>query len=242
MADRRVVPDPPIDLPDAANRHFPVHVEVVRPTPVPDICQDSFTSGQSIGDSIDAGCGMKPESAETKFTRLYEAHYDEVLAYYTRRIGRTDGDEAAADVFAVAWRRLDEIDWETVRPFLFGIARSVLANRWRSTRRHRRLLNRMSGLAPVPRELPEDQVVRRAEDEEVLESLRRMKASDREVLMLNSWEELTAPEIAHALGISVSATEQRLHRAKKRLAKILAPTVAHPKVSPRAAEERGGER
>ena len=76
----------------------------------------------------------------------------------------------------------------------------------------------------------------------MLNALRRLKVSDREVLMLASWEELTAPEIAHAVGISVSAAEQRLHRAKKRLAKILAPTFSQPKTAPRAAEERGGGR
>ena len=173
---------------------------------------------------------------------LYESHHDEVLAYCTRRVGRTEADEATADVFAVAWRRLDEIEWATVRPWLFGIARGVLANRWRSAQRHKRLLGRVSGLAPVPKELPEEQVVRRTEDEEVLSALRRLKVSDREVLMLASWEELTAPEIAHTVGISVSAAEQRLHRAKKRLAKILAPTVSQPKTAPRAAEERGGGR
>ena len=36
--------------------------------------------------------------------------------------------------------------------------------------------------------------------------------------MLSAWEELTGPEIAQALGLSVAAAEQRLHRAKRRFA------------------------
>lgn len=196
--------------------------------------------GQFKGDSIDAGSGMKSESADKEFTRLHEAHYDEVLAYCARRIGSTDADEVAAEVFAVTWRRLDEIEWETARAWLYGIARGVLGNRWRSARRHTRLLGRLSGLAPTPRELPDEQVVRRSQDEEVLSALRHLKASDQEVLMLAAWEELTAPEIAHTLGISVAAAEQRLHRAKKRLARILSPTVSPTNASPRVAEEGGG--
>ncbi len=171
---------------------------------------------------------------------LYERHYDEVFAYCTRRVGRAEADEAAADVFVVAWRRLDEIDWDTVRPWLFGVARGVLANRWRSARRRKSLLGRLSNLAPIPRELPDEQVVRRAEDDEVLKAVRSLKASDREVLMLAAWEELTASEIARALGVSVSAAEQRLHRAKRRLAKVLRSPVTQPNVSPRAAGEGGG--
>ena len=183
---------------------------------------------------------MKPEKPNREFTSLYEAHYDEVLAYCIRRIGSSDADEVAAEVFVVAWRRIDEIESETARAWLYGVARGVLANRWRSGQRRTRLVGRLAGLAAPAPVLPEDNVVRRAEDDEVINALRKLKAADREVLMLASWEELSAPEIAHAVGISVSAAEQRLHRAKKRLAKVLAPPAALATRSPRAAEERGG--
>lgn len=179
-----------------------------------------------------------PDSAETRFTMLYESHYDEVLAYCTRRIGRSEADDATADVFAVAWRRIDQIEWSTVRPWLYGIARGVLANRWRTGRRQKRLFGRISGLAPLRAELPDVQVVRRAEDDQVNDAIRQLKPSDQEILLLAAWEELTAPEIATALGISSSAAEQRLHRAKRRLAKVLQPSRV-PDTSPRVAEEGG---
>jgi RNA polymerase sigma-70 factor (ECF subfamily) len=183
---------------------------------------------------------MKPNNTNRQFTDLYEAHYDEVLAYCIRRIGSSEADEVAAEVFVVAWRRLEEIDLETARAWLFGVARGVLANRWRSGQRRTRLVGRLAGLAAPAPLLPEDNVVRRAEDEEVIKALRKLKAADREVLMLASWEELSAREIAHAVGISVAAAEQRLHRARRRLAKVLASPVALATRSPRAAEERGG--
>ena len=102
-----------------------------------------------------------PDSPQARFTMLYEMHYDEVLAYCTRRIGRTEADDATADVFAVAWRRIDDVEWITVRPWLYGIARGVLANRWRTGQRQKRLFGRVSGLAPIADELLEVQVVRR---------------------------------------------------------------------------------
>ena len=115
-----------------------------------------------------------------------------------------------------------------------------LENRWRTSRRQKRLFGRVSGLAPTPGELPEVQVVRRAQDDEVVAAVRRLKPADQEILLLAAWEELTAPEIATAVGISVSATEQRLHRAKQRLAKALQSTATAPNMSPRAAREGGG--
>jgi RNA polymerase sigma-70 factor (ECF subfamily) len=183
---------------------------------------------------------MESEGTEARFATLYERHYDGVLAYCTRRIGRTDADDAAADVFAVAWRRLDEVESVVERAWLFGVARGVLANRWRSERRRRGLIGRVSGLRPMPSDSPDEQVVRRAEDEEVLNAVRGLKMMDREVLMLSAWEDLAPREIAAVLGISVVAAEQRLHRAKKRLAKAL-PLPEMPSNSKfRAVEERGG--
>lgn len=164
---------------------------------------------------------MTNDTGNAELRELFRSHYDEVLAYCARRIGRNEAEDAAADVFAIASRRADEIDWTTVRPWLYGIARGVLANQWRSRRRRQRLLGLMAGQAPTSDDRPEDVVIRRAEDLGAITALERMRPTDREVLMLSAWEELTGPQIAQALGVSVSAAEQRLHRAKHRFARTL---------------------
>jgi RNA polymerase sigma-70 factor (ECF subfamily) len=99
----------------------------------------------------------------------------------------------------------------------------------------------MSGLATVTGEAAEVIVLRREQDEDVMSALSKLKESDREILMLSTWEELSAPEIGTALDISTAAAEQRLYRAKQRFTKHLykIPTNAH--FSPRVAKE-GGER
>ena len=183
---------------------------------------------------------MPSSAADARITALFESHYDEVLAYCTRRLGRAEADDAATDVFTVAWRRSDQIQWDTVRPWLYGIARGLIANRYRSSKRRQRLLRRLAGLSDVAADSPETFVVRRDEDNEVLAALRQLRPADREILMLSAWEELTAPEIATALGISKAAAGQRLHRAKGRLAKVLPSSTSITEVSPRAAEQEGG--
>jgi RNA polymerase sigma-70 factor, ECF subfamily len=160
----------------------------------------------------------------SKLTTVFAAHHAEVLAYCVRRIGHAEGEDAAAEVFAVASRRVDDIDWTTVRPWLYGVARGVLANRHRSTHRLRRVTGRLTGLAAVPADSPDDVVIRDAESRETLSALRRLRPSDREILMLYAWEELGALDIAASLGISVDAAKKRLERAKRRLAQVLHPT------------------
>lgn len=181
---------------------------------------------------------MKAPDTDARLRALFENHYDEVLAYCVRRLGRTHADEVAAEVFAIAWKRFDEIDWTTVRPWLYGLARGVVANRWRSIVRHRRLARKMSNLAPTTGEGPEVLVVQRERDREVIHTLRKLRGADQEVLMLSTWEGLTAREIGSVFGISTTAAEQRIHRARRRFAQALGPD--QERFSRRAAEERGG--
>ena len=179
---------------------------------------------------------MTAADADERISKLFERHFDEVLAYCTRRIGSGEAADAAADVFAVAWRRIDEIDWETARPWLYGIARNVVSNRWRSMHRRGRLATKLSGVAAVFNDTPEVFVIRREEDREVLDALKRLREPDQEILRLAAWEELSNVEIAAVLDISRAAVEQRLHRAKSRLARALQP--GHGPLSP--AVEPGG--
>lgn len=172
------------------------------------------------------GATELPEDVSEHPTKLgpedqFQAHHKSLLAYCARRIGRDEAEDVAADVFAIAWRRINEVDQDEVRFWLQGIARGVLRNRWRARLRRRRLLERLAGLAPNPVEIPEEVVVRRAEQERALSALQRLRPIDREILTLAAWEGMTGPEIARSLGISVSAAEQRLHRAKERYARVV---------------------
>ena len=73
----------------------------------------------------------------------------------------------------------------------------------------------------------------------MLAALGSMRAGDQEVLRLAIWEDLAASEIAVVLGVSVSAAEQRLHRAKKRLARVLSPSLPEAVPSPQSVEKGG---
>jgi RNA polymerase sigma-70 factor (ECF subfamily) len=200
-------------------------------------CQDW---GEPDNQEPKAGGAMPAADANERLTHLFEEHYEEVLAYCTRRIGPSDASDVAAEVFAVAWRRIDEVRWETARPWLYGIARGVIANRWRSIRRWSRLNRKLAHLSSAPVETPELYYVRREQDREVVSALSRLRPADQEVLRLAAWEGLSSSEMAEVLGISVAAAEQRLHRAKGRLARVLRPVPEANAFSPRAAEEGGG--
>ncbi|MGH3063716.1 MAG: RNA polymerase sigma factor [Gaiellaceae bacterium] len=129
-----------------------------------------------------------------------------------RSSSRSDAQDASADVFLTAWRRLDEVpEGDAAKVWLYATARRVLANQRRSTRRREALLERLAA----------EEATRPAEQqssEEVLvhEALRRLPAVDCEVLLLAEWEGLSPAEIAAVLGCRRVTARGRLHRARRR--------------------------
>ncbi len=159
---------------------------------------------------------------EVRFLRLYEAHSHDIYAYFTRRTDVSSAQECTADTLLIAWRRLETIPWDRELPWLYGVARRVLANRRRSLKRAGRLIDKLAGVGADPGPTPETIVVRREEDEELLAAVSRLRPQDQELLRLTTWEELPRDEIAALLGCSRHAVDQRLYRATKRLARELA--------------------
>ncbi len=158
--------------------------------------------------------------ADRRFDELYEQHFRDVLAYCLRRSPVADGYDTANEVFAIAWRRIEDVPGgEAARPWLFVVARRVLYRRWRSTRRFRRLITRAVSVQNSGLPDPEAVVVQRAEYDAVLKAASRLSVGDREVLNLAAWEGLSHREVADVLGCSIAAVDQRLHRAKQRLAR-----------------------
>jgi RNA polymerase sigma-70 factor (ECF subfamily) len=156
--------------------------------------------------------GSRASARQASFERLFERNYRAVSAYARRRAGAGEADDAVAETFLVAWRRLDDMP-EEERPWLFGVARRVLANQRRAAARRNALAGRLSG-APIEREP--------ADEAPVLRALASLAERDREVLMLTAWEGLTSEEAARVLGCSRTAAKVRLHRARGRLRARLA--------------------
>lgn len=152
------------------------------------------------------------------FREVYDATFDDVRRFCLRRLPTADVNDAVSEVYLVAWRKADEIpDGKDALPWLYGVARNVVGRSARSRRRWLRLSAKASREPKRFSASPEVQVVRHAEDEALLESLRLLSQSDQEIIRLRAWEELTAPEIAVVLQCSVAAAEKRVARAFKRL-------------------------
>jgi RNA polymerase sigma factor (sigma-70 family) len=155
---------------------------------------------------------------ELRFEPLFQANYQAIYRYCVRRLGRADAEDAAADVFAVAWRRIDQMpSGESSRAWLFGVAHRVVGNQYRSRRRRTGLSARLSALRGSEYGGNEIESSQSGDVDLLLMALDELSSSDRELLRLSSWDGLTRSEIAYVLGIRENAVDQRLHRARARL-------------------------
>jgi RNA polymerase sigma-70 factor, ECF subfamily len=154
------------------------------------------------------------EPPGVRFDHLFEANYNAIYRYCARRLGRSDAEDAAADVFTVAWRRLDDMpEGDARRAWLFAVAHHVVGGQYRSRERRSRLSTRLEQTTD-----PNNEHLELAGDiDNLLTALDGLSRTDQELLRLSSWDGLTRTEIAHVLGIKENAVDQRLHRARNRL-------------------------
>jgi RNA polymerase sigma-70 factor (ECF subfamily) len=154
---------------------------------------------------------MGESQRHLRLEKVFDDHAAAVRAYARRRTDPASADDAVGEVFAIAWRRLDDLPDEPLG-WLFGCARRVLAHQQRRARRDNALTARLSsGLGEPPP----------VGDQRLADALMSLTESDRETLLLTAWEGLSPTEAAAALGCSRNAYTVRLHRARRRLAAAL---------------------
>lgn len=162
----------------------------------------------------------RASSPLARFDALFSDYQRHVLAYTMRRTETlADAEDAAAETFTIAWRKLADIPADEPLPWLYAVARRVLANQRRGNGRRERLasLLRVEDV-PTPQRAGEDR------DGPAFAALASLAPADQEILRLVAWEELRNPQIAEVLGITVNAVAIRLHRARARFAEALART------------------
>jgi RNA polymerase sigma factor (sigma-70 family) len=181
---------------------------------VTETCKNQATVGHSTDIGVSAD---RPQPSDRdRFEELWRRHYGAVFAYALRRLGDEHAaDDVVADTFLVGWRRRDSIP-ESARPWLLGVARKQLANRRRGDRRRAALTARLAESTEPPN-MGAPSVPNAA----LAAAFNALSPSDREVLGLIAWDELKPREAAAVLGVAPALFSVRLHRARRRLGRLL---------------------
>lgn len=160
----------------------------------------------------------REQTADAEFAEFYRRHFRQIYSYCLRRISPDRIDDAVADTFLVAWRRLADVpEGASALPWLYGVAYKVLSTQRRGRSRQEALKTKLAASGATPMTGVEDFVVTAEESAQVLEAMSRLKPTDQEILKLAVWEELPYPDIALVLEIAPGAVKQRAYTARKNL-------------------------
>ncbi len=159
-------------------------------------------------------------------TELYTRHRSAVFAYLLRL---TPDQQLAEDLlqetFVAVWKSAASFAGRSpVRTWLIGVAHRQAHNVLR--RRSEPLADEAELVALVAGDPePEDAALAQATREELLVAIARLSLAHRETLALAFGQEMSAAEIAEALGVPVGTVRSRLRDAKRLLRAALRDTL-----------------
>jgi RNA polymerase sigma-70 factor, ECF subfamily len=158
------------------------------------------------------------DTRRTRFEQVYRDHYAGLWRYVRRRSGADLADEVVADVFAIAWAKIDVFPVSDPAPWLYRAAANVLSDRRRAAVRAAEKGARAAAGADLLARDPADAA---SERDLVLRAFAQLSERDREILALVAWEGLPQRDAARTLGLARPAFAMRLHRARQRLTQAL---------------------
>ncbi len=156
-----------------------------------------------------------------RFAVIFDRHFVSLHRYLRRRLAKDLADELAAETFARAFesRRRYDLAHPNARPWLFGIAANLLRRYWRTERR--RLVAEARMKLHLSTDFEVDSADERLEAEaaapQLAKALATLSPSQREVLLLFAWADLSYDEIGRALDLPIGTVQSRLSRARGRL-------------------------
>lgn len=158
---------------------------------------------------------------ETAGRALFRRHVGSVTRFFRSKLG-SDFDDLVQATFVACLTAANRLcDPDRFRAFLLGIARNVLLEHFKKTRRRNEKVDPLTHSVEELTASASSKLHRKRAEQRVLNAMRAAPLDDQIVLELHYWEELSTAEIATALGIPQGTVKGRLQRARKRLAEAL---------------------
>ena len=148
------------------------------------------------------------------FHDLYTSYARDVFRFAYWLTGNVcEAEDITSETFVRAWVRIATIRTETLKGYLFAIARNLYLGQLRRDRKLTALQENFPGSAPDPETITADRAVL----EWINEFLASISEMDRTAFLLRVQHDLPYAEIARILVISISSAKVKVHRVRKRI-------------------------
>lgn len=156
------------------------------------------------------------------FHELYSRYAEDVYRFACWLCGNPEvARDITSETFVRALTAPEEPRMETVKAYLFAIARNLYRKQWRRDSRNEILDEAMADRMPTP----DQAMVHHEEFELTMEAMKALSEIDRTVLLLRAEEDLSYQDIATTTGLSSAAVKVKVFRARAKLAALLKPKI-----------------
>lgn len=184
---------------------------------VPPASRDNFFCPEPVTFSA-AGDTVGVNTRSATFHEVHARYADDVYRFAHWLTGNPDdARDITSETFVRAFTGSREIRSETVKAYLFAIARNLHRRQWRRASRHEPLDERM----PDSATRPDEAAAQREEFQRTLAAMQSLPELDRTVLLLRAEEGLSYEDIAAVTGLSAVVARVKVFRARAQLAVLL---------------------
>jgi len=151
------------------------------------------------------------------FHQLYESYAADVYRFaYWLAGDSTEAEDITSETFIRAWVKHSTIRTETLKAYLFTIARNLYLEGQRNTHQQISLEDFYADPSPNPEQVVETHLEIRS----IRNFLQTLPEIDRTAFIMRVQNELPYAEIARILKISLSSAKVKVHRVRKKLITI----------------------
>jgi RNA polymerase sigma-70 factor, ECF subfamily len=148
------------------------------------------------------------------FEELYVSYSPDVYRFAAWLSGNTkDAEDITSETFARAWMNFNNIRTETLKAYLFTIARNFYLESLRKRQDHETL----NDIHLDPRPAIEKVLEAQSQLDQVRATLLTLPEIDKSAFVMRVQYDLPYAEIARVLQLSESAVKVKVHRVRKRL-------------------------
>lgn len=192
-------------------------------TTFPEPCREPAADGDRFALESSVTFPLLPDTVgmnarSTTFHELYIKYADDVYRFAHWLTGNPDdARDITSETFVRAFTGAAEPRLESVKAYLFTIARNLHRKQWRRASRQEPLDETM----PDPATAPDEAAANRDEFRRTMTALQTLPEIDRTVLLLRASDGLSYDDISAVTGLSVVAAKVKVFRARARLAALL---------------------
>jgi RNA polymerase sigma-70 factor (TIGR02952 family) len=168
--------------------------------------------------------GRAQQGDAEAFGELYDRYVTVVHRYVYHRVGdRALAEDVTSETFVRALRRIDSLSFQgrDVGAWLVTIARNIIRDHVKSSRYRLEVATADMRDADRATDGPEDAVVQRLTNEQLLACVRQLNSEQQECVALRFLQGLSVAETAAVMGKREGAIKALQHRAVRRLAALL---------------------